>query len=64
MSVDYPRAWEVARATKPEKHHPKCSFRVTNGGFLCDCAVLTEHPEYKDDTMQSSKVYNEELGDG
>lgn len=61
MSVDYPRAWEIARAAPFEKHHPKCSYRKTAGGFLCDCAVLTEHLDYKDDVLQSSKVYCEAL---
>ncbi len=45
MSVDYPRAWEIARAVKPASHHPQCSFRLSEGGFLCDCDVLTQHPE-------------------
>lgn len=44
--MDYPRAWEVARAVEPEYHHNECSFNVTNGAMLCDCKVLTEHPEY------------------
>lgn len=64
MSVDYPRAWEIARATGFEHHHPKCSYRKSEGAFLCDCEVLTEHPEFKDDELQSSKVYVIELGDG
>lgn len=47
MSVDFPRAWQIARAVPPAEHpHPKCSFRQTGGGLLCDCEVLTEHPEY------------------
>lgn len=54
MSVDYPRAWEIARATAAEAHHPQCSFRVSKGGILCDCAVLIEHAEYKDDVLQTA----------
>ena len=64
MSVDYPRAWEIARATEAERHHPKCSYRKSGGAFLCDCEVLTQHPEYRDDVLQSSRVYVEELGEG
>lgn len=44
--MDIPRAWEIARETAPEYHHNACSFNVTSGGMLCDCAVLTGHPEY------------------
>lgn len=54
MSVDYPRAWEIARATAFEQHHPKCSYRTQQGGFLCDCEVLTKHPEYQDDVLQTA----------
>lgn len=46
MSVDYPRAWEIARASRAEDHDPRCSYRTEDGGFLCDCHVLTAHPEY------------------
>ncbi len=52
MSVDYPRAWEIARATRAENHHEDCSFAQTHGAILCDCDVLTEHPEFKDDILQ------------
>lgn len=54
MSVDFPRAWEIARATKRNKHHPECSYRTQRGGYLCDCEVLTEHPEYKDNVLQGA----------
>jgi len=54
MSVDYPRAWEIARAAAMEKHHPLCSFRSTEGGVLCDCDVIYDHPEYKDDVLQGA----------
>ena len=49
MSVDFPRAWEISRAVPVEKHHDNCIYRVSNGGFLCDCHILYEHPEYKSD---------------
>ena len=39
-SMDYPQAWEFVRATKPEEHHERCSWRTENGAFLCDCDVL------------------------
>lgn len=54
--MDFPRAWEIARkvpiarveptlATE-EVHDPKCSYAIAKGGVLCDCHVLTQHPEY------------------
>lgn len=43
--VDFPRSWEIARETELEDHHEECSFRVTEGGILCDCDVLYKHPE-------------------
>lgn len=52
MSVDFPRAWQIARMALMEDHDPECSFRQTDGAVLCDCHVLTEHPEYKDDVLQ------------
>ena len=48
MTVDFPRAWEIARTVEPEYHHNKCSFNVTNGGVLCDCDVVNKHPELLD----------------
>ncbi len=35
--VDIPLAWEIVRATKPEQHHPECSYRAHS--MLCDCAL-------------------------
>ena len=52
MSVDFPRAWQIAKSVNIEKHHPKCSYRQTDGCIICDCAVLTEHTEYLDDVLQ------------
>lgn len=48
MSIDIPRAWEIARSVSPEYHHNACSFNVTNGGVLCDCDVIYKHAEYLD----------------
>lgn len=48
MSVDFPRAWEIAAAAAPEYHHNDCSFNVSGGGVLCDCDVLNKHPEHMD----------------
>jgi hypothetical protein len=42
--MDYPRAWQICKESKMEDHHPKCSYRVM--GLLCDCDVITKHPEY------------------
>lgn len=52
MSVDFPRAWQIARATPAEHHNPKCSYRVGDGGLLCDCEIVTQHSEYLDDILQ------------
>ena len=38
--MDYPEAWEFVRGTKPEEHHPQCSWRTQNGALLCDCDVI------------------------
>lgn len=46
--MDFPRAWAIARAVPYEEHEEKCSYRTETGAFLCDCKVLTEHPEYGD----------------
>lgn len=53
MSVDVPRAWEIARATPDESHDPRCSYRQSRGGLLCDCEVLTEHREFRDTVLQT-----------
>ena len=55
MSVDFPRAWEIARATAPEYHDPNCSYRSTGGACLCDCHVLNQHPEATDDILQGRR---------
>lgn len=43
MSVDFPRAWQITRATEPEYHHNQCSYN--QAGMLCDCNILMQHPE-------------------
>jgi hypothetical protein len=45
-AIDFPRAWEIARAAPMAEHDPRCSFRQCDGAMLCDCPVLTAHPEY------------------
>jgi hypothetical protein len=54
MSVDYPRAWEIAWDSLFVEHNPACSFRESKGSVLCDCEVLTEHPEYTDNVLQTA----------
>ena len=49
LSVDFPRAWEITRAVKPEYHHNKCSYNVA--AMLCDCDVLMQHPETTDQNV-------------
>jgi hypothetical protein len=53
MSIDFPRAWQIARASNMEEHHEQCSYRQTEGVVLCDCDVIHEHPEYLDDILQT-----------
>jgi hypothetical protein len=53
MSVDFPRAFQIVNATDFAEHHPKCSYRIAKGGFLCDCDVLYKHPEYLDDELHT-----------
>lgn len=48
MSMDFPRAWEIVRDSVLPDHHPECSYRTTGGAVLCDCDILTGHPEYSD----------------
>ena len=40
LQTDFPTAWAVMRLTDIEYHHERCSYRVANGGFLCDCAAI------------------------
>lgn len=47
--MDFPRAWAIARGTDFFRHDPKCSYAISKGGVLCDCHVLTQHPEYMED---------------
>lgn len=44
--MDFPTAWGIARATPATDHDPRCSYAQTNGFLLCDCHVLTQHPQY------------------
>lgn len=51
MSIDYPRAWEIAQAAPIAKHDPKCSYAQTGGALLCDCDVVFQHPETLDEDV-------------
>lgn len=44
--MDFPTAWAIVNATSPTDHDPRCSFAQTSGALLCDCHVLTRHPQY------------------
>ena len=46
MACDIPRAWEIAKATRVRDHDPGCAYQQSIGVLLCDCTVLTSHPEY------------------
>jgi hypothetical protein len=52
--VDWIKTFEIAQDTPVKDHHKKCSYRQTNGSRICDCEVLTNHPEYKDDMLQGA----------
>ena len=54
--MDFPTAWAIARRTPPEQHHPACSFNLTQGGLLCDCAVLYKHPQYLADSSSGTEA--------
>lgn len=57
MGLDYPRAWEITRASKLEDHDEKCSWRTHR--MLCDCGVIYQHPEFLDSELHTAggKVY-------
>ncbi len=44
--MDFPRAWQIATEKPWKEHDRRCSFALSEGGLLCDCEVLTRHPEY------------------
>lgn len=48
MSLNFPRAWELARAAPPAAHDPLCSYVQTSGALLCDltCPVISESLEF------------------
>jgi hypothetical protein len=52
--MNFPRAWEIARAAPAGEHDPRCSYAQTSGALLCDCHVVYKHPEYLDDVLQGS----------
>jgi hypothetical protein len=60
MSVDFPRAWQIARSVPWQEHDIDCSFFLTDAAILCDCPILTQHPDYIDDVLQSAEVAPEE----
>lgn len=45
-TIDFPRAWEIAQSVPFEEHDPRCSYRLAEGGFLCDCHVLYQSRDY------------------
>jgi len=49
VALDFPRAWELARAAPAAAHHPECSYAQTNGALLCDlgCPVIADSPEFR-----------------
>lgn len=49
MSIDFPRAWQICKSVPDEKHNPRCSW--VKARLLCDCHVITKHPEYLDDIL-------------
>lgn len=53
MSLDFPRAWQIASAAPLEAHHPECSYVQTTGALLCDlaCPVIADSPEFQCSVM-------------
>lgn len=43
--MDFPTAWAFVRETEMDSHDPRCSYRVANGGLLCDCFILNDEYE-------------------
>lgn len=43
--MDYPEAWAFARGSLMSDHDPRCSYRQTRGGILCDCHVIDDEYE-------------------
>ena len=39
LMTDFPSCWKVIRQTTIKNHRDECSYRLTNGGMLCDCAA-------------------------
>lgn len=67
MPLDFPRAWQVARAAPAGAHHPKCSFAQTGGALLCDlaCPVIADNTEFTCPAMhgKDGKVIRDEPPD-
>ncbi len=38
LMPDIPTVWEIVRKIGKLQHHEECSFRVSKGGLICDCA--------------------------
>lgn len=49
MSINFPRGWQICKASKSEDHDPRCSW--IQMGLLCDCDVVMKHPEQLDKNM-------------
>lgn len=44
--MNFSRAWEISRSVPWKEHNVRCSAYQCEHGMLCDCEVLTTHPEY------------------
>lgn len=55
--MDFPRAWQIANASQDSEHDPRCSFIVGERGLLCDCHVITKHPEYQQNTTLDGAAF-------
>ena len=51
MSLDFPRAWQIAGQTDSAYHHNDCSYNKTSGALLCDCNIINKHPEMLDKSI-------------
>lgn len=56
MAIDFPRAWELARAALGHIHHPRCSYRQSSGALLCDlaCPAIADTPEFRCPALHGS----------
>ncbi|GAA0853429.1 hypothetical protein ACFQVD_26560 [Streptosporangium amethystogenes subsp. fukuiense] len=54
--MGFPTVWEIAGEAPLDAHEARCSYVQTSGGLLCDCPVLTRHPQYLADYGDETSI--------